>query len=228
VEPAADFLTGELGGSASGAGPGAGFRFWQWEFAGGGRIELLVPDGPAGGFLHRFLEARGPGAHHVTFKVPDIHAAMERAGRQGYEVVGFDDTWPSWQEAFLHPRQAQGIVVQLVESHPELEQEPPGSWPFPPAPAAPPPAVRLVGLRLRAGNEERARRQWESLLRGACRRQGNTLSFHWPESPLRIAVDLEPGSPEGPIALELATRRGVGLPEGPHPLFGIPFVLVED
>ena len=33
--------------------------------------------------MHRFLAARGPGIHHVTFKVADIVAAAERVRRFG-------------------------------------------------------------------------------------------------------------------------------------------------
>lgn len=222
-------VVGELGGRERGSGPGVGFRFWQWEFAGGGALEILEPDGPPGGFLHRFLASRGPGPHHLTFKLPDIRVAMERAQARGYDVVGFDDRWPGWIEAFLHPRQAQGIVVQLVESHPELSDGPEGSWPFPPSrgPAQRPAPVRLLGLRLAARSEARARAQWEDLLGGRCEAHPRELCFRWPDSPLRVAVSLDAAVPEGPLALEVASPRSLRLPEGPHPVLGLPVVCVE-
>jgi catechol 2,3-dioxygenase-like lactoylglutathione lyase family enzyme len=222
-------VVGELGGRERGAGPGAGFQFWQWEFAGGGALEILEPFGPPDGFVHRFLKARGPGAHHLTFKLPDIRGAMQRAGARGYDVVGFDDSSPSWIEAFLHPKQAQGIVVQLVESHPELQED--GDWQPPPYPASPPAApepVRLLGLRLTSHSEDRARRQWQDLLGGQCVPDGRELVFRWPDSPLRLAVSLDAGLPEGPRALEIATDRDLRLPEGPHPALGLPVVCVEE
>ena len=89
----------KLGGRAAKAGPGRGFRFWQWEYANGGRLEILRPDGPPDGFLHRFLDRRGPGFHHVTFKVPDLQRATKRASDAGYEVVGVDLSDPTWKEA---------------------------------------------------------------------------------------------------------------------------------
>ena len=218
-------VVGELGGSERGAGPGGGFQFWQWEFAGGGALEILEPHGPPGGFLHRFLEARGgPGPHHLTFKLPDIRAAMERARAMDYDVVGFDDSSPSWIEAFLHPKQAQGIVVQLVESHPD---ESDGSWtapPYPPAPRERPEPARLVGLRLSARSETRARRQWQELLDGRVEEDAGALVFRWPDSPLRVAVQVDASQPEGPIALEVASERELRLPEGPHPALGLPIV----
>src|SRR4030095_6575510 len=73
---------------------------------------------PAGddGFLHRFLAQRGPGVHHVTFKVPSTRAACDRARALGLNPVGFDDSDPGWIEAFLHPKESLGIVVQFAES----------------------------------------------------------------------------------------------------------------
>ena len=231
VAPIAKLLAEDLGGRALESGPGNGFVFWQWEFAGGGAIEIIVPDGPPGGFLHRFLDARGAGPHHITFKVPDIHAALDRARSLGYEPVGFDDRFPGWKEAFLHPKQAQGIVVQIVEAHPELEAslEVEGSFvrpPFPETRAASEP-VRVVGLLLSVRSEEHARHQWQTLLGGALARERDRLVFRWPESPLRIALRVQPDADEGPLALELAAARRLALPEEPHPALRLPLVQVK-
>ena len=224
-------VVAELGGVERGAGPGPGFQFWQWEFEGGGALEILEPDGPPGGFMHRFLEARGgPGAHHLTFKLPDIHQVMEHAKSLGYDVVGFDDSSPGWIEAFLHPKQAQGIVVQLVESHPgQDEWDGDGKSPaYPPAPASPPTQVQLVGLRLSAKSESRARRQWQELLGGTCEVHGRDLVFRWSDSPLRVVVTIDTALPEGPLALEVAADRDLRLPEGPHPALGLAVVCAEE
>jgi hypothetical protein len=132
-------------------------------------------------------------------------------------------------EAFLHPKTAQGIVVQIVESHPELDDwEDDGSFVFPPQPEDPPPAVRLLGVRLSAHSEARARDQWEALLCGSASREHGDLVFRWPDSPLRIAVQIDDARPEGPIALEIATDREIRLPEGPHPALGLPIVRREE
>ncbi len=219
------FLVGELGAKSYASGPGGGYRFWQWTFEGGGKLEILQPHGPAGGFMHRFLDSRGPGVHHVTFKVPDLRVAADRARDLGYDVVGYDDSMPGWKEAFLHPKQAQGVVVQLAESD-ESVSVPYEAPPFPadaPAPADP---VRLVGLRLAAKDGPAARRQWEELLGGACREAGGGLEIRWPDSPLRIAVDVDASAEEGPRAVEVAAARALALPEGPHPVLGAAFVQV--
>ena len=179
--------------------------------------------------MHRFVAARGAGPHHVTFKVPDLHAALERARGLGYEPVGVDESSPAWKEAFLHPKQAQGILVQLAESHPELESEADAAAVRPPFPRvrSAPEAVRMLGLVLSARSADRALHQWQTLLGGELVRERDRLAFGWPESPLRIAVQVRPDAPEGPLALELSAARRIALPEGPHPTLGVPLVQVQ-
>lgn len=217
-------LMGELGGREFASGPGVGFRWWQWQFARGGIIEVIEPHGEAGGFVHRFLASRGPGVHHVTFKVPDLASAADGVRNGGVDVVGYDDRFPSWKECFIHPKQAQGIVVQLAEAHPELEPE---GWeiPFPKAvaPAANP--ADVAAIRLSSTSARRARGQWQSLLGGTCDDGGEVLRFHWPESPLSIVVEIDADAPEGPVAIELAEAPS-GLPVGTDPVLGVRFARV--
>jgi methylmalonyl-CoA/ethylmalonyl-CoA epimerase len=217
------FLVGELGGRPFGAGPGVEFLWWQWQFERGGVLEVLEPDGPPGGFIHRFLESRGPGVHHVTFKVPDLAAAAARAESRGYSVVGYNDASTSWKECFLHPKQAQGIVVQLAESNPDLGSGGVAGFPYPDAPAPAGERTDVLGLRLTTRSEANARRQWGDLLGGSCESTDRGLHFQWPESPLRIVVVLDEDSPPGPIAIDVESPLSKSLPNGPHPILGIPF-----
>jgi len=223
---ATPFLVGELGGRPLAAAPGIGFLWWQWEFARGGALEVLQPQGFPDGFAQRFLETRGPGIHHVTFKVPDLAAAAARVRSLGYDIVGYSDEFPSWKECFLRPKQAQGIVVQLAESHLELEPEEMQILEFPASPAAPAEPADVVGLRVSATSEKQARRLWETVLGGACETGPEDLCFRWPDAPLRIAVHVDPAAPEGPLAIEIAAPLPCALPEGPHPVLGASFVAV--
>lgn len=218
---ATPFLVGELGGVPAYGAPSGAYRFGQWRFDGGGRLELLEPLGQDG-FLHRFLARHGPGIHHVTFKVPRLREACERARARGYEIVGYDDSNPHWKEAFLHPKQALGIVVQFAEA--SRGGEGPPRWQPPPGPPNPPPPVTIVGLRLRAQARERAHTQWASVLQGeASEGPGGLRIYRWPGSSLRIAVEIAPSSEEGPMAIELLSRRPLSLPPGPHPALGAVF-----
>jgi methylmalonyl-CoA/ethylmalonyl-CoA epimerase len=203
------FLVGDLGGRFKDGGPSGNFTGAQWIFADGERLELIEPLGEPGGFMHRFLAARGPGVHHVTFKVPDIAAAAERVRRFGYEVVGYNDDSPYWKELFLHPKQALGIVVQLAEEHPLPEGMPPWSdgWEPPRGPAPAEPPARILGLRLTARSAEAARRQWGELLGGREHVDGGRLVFEWLQSPLRVNVRINASRPDGPEAIEMTCRR---------------------
>jgi catechol 2,3-dioxygenase-like lactoylglutathione lyase family enzyme len=119
--PALRFLTGRLGGTVIFGGQSVGFRPMQ-VFVGdktgdGMPIELLEPWLPEqNDFLARFLARRGEGPHHMTFKVPSILDAVDRARAAGIEPVQIDLRDPEWKEAFLMPRDAHGTVVQLAET----------------------------------------------------------------------------------------------------------------
>ena len=215
------FLVGVLGGLPDADWVRPSFAFACWRFAGGGRIEVLEPRG-ADGFLHRFLAQRGPGVHHVTFKVPSLRTACARATARGHDVIGFDDSHPSWQEAFLHPKQAQGIVVQMVET---AGADRPRPWQGPPGPPDPPPPVTILGLRLRARSAERARQQWGEVVGAEVSGDGDgRLVARWPGSPMRLVIDIDPADEEGPVSIEVAGDRPLVLPSGPHPRLGAVFV----
>jgi methylmalonyl-CoA/ethylmalonyl-CoA epimerase len=219
----APFLVGELGGRPYEGGPGMGFLWWQWSFAGGGRVEVITPHGPPDGFLHRFLERQGPGVHHVTFKVPKLSVALERVRAHGLEVVGHDERNPGWKEAFLHPKRAHGIVVQLAESYPGLDAGVDPRCRFPDAPPAPDVQATLSSVVLSMHDRDAARQQWGDVLGGAAEEGGGALRFRWPDSPVAIAVEIDPRTREGPKRIELACPRRLALPEGPHPVLGIEF-----
>jgi catechol 2,3-dioxygenase-like lactoylglutathione lyase family enzyme len=213
-------LVGQLGGQPAYGSSSGTYNFGQWRFAGGGRLEVLEPRG-RDGFLRRFLAEHGPGIHHVTFKVPSLTEACGRAEAHGHSIVGYDDSDPQWKEAFLHPKRALGIVVQLAESA-QAGEDLLAGWQPPPSPENPPPSVRLLGLRMRARSEERARAQWEVVLRGSCERQtAGELVFRWPRSPLRIVVEICTSGDERALALELESERPLSLPDGRHPVLGV-------
>ena len=217
----APFLAGLLGGVPDSGYPSGPFTWGTYGFEGGGSIELIEPRG-ASGFVHRFLAERGPGIHHVTFKVPSLDEACARAEAAGYGIVGRDDSDTSWKEAFLHPKQALGIVVQFAEPGPSDGPARPSSPP--PAVPSPPPPVAVLGLRMRCQLRERAVTQWGTVLQGkmADGPRGSLL-FSWPGSFMRLAVEIDPIQNEGPLAIELAGSRRLQLPEGPHPVLGTVF-----
>ncbi len=106
------------------------FYFCQVGFAGGTKLEFIEPyAGPGSDFVRRFLHRNGPGPHHITFKVPDIEHTMAGARTAGYDVVNEDLSDPDWKEAFLHPKQSHGIVIQLAQQSGEDGWEEPAPLP---------------------------------------------------------------------------------------------------
>jgi hypothetical protein len=118
--PARDVLISDLGGTLVSGGDAAGFRAMQirmGDLTSGMTIELLEPwNLDRSDFLARFLDRHGEGPHHLTFKVPDLAAELERLEGLGLRPVGVDLSDPRWREAFLHPRDSHGTVVQIAES----------------------------------------------------------------------------------------------------------------
>jgi methylmalonyl-CoA/ethylmalonyl-CoA epimerase len=79
-------------------------------------VELLAPltaDGP----IAKFLDRRGPGIHHVCYRVPDLDAALAACRASGYRLI--DDTprvgAGGRRIAFLHPKATAGILLELTE-----------------------------------------------------------------------------------------------------------------
>ena len=106
-----------LGGPTDEENPA--FYFCQVGFANDTKLEFVEPNGtPGSDFIVRFLHRNGPGPHHFTFKVPDIEASMGRAESAGYRIVNADLSSPDWKEAFLHPKESHGIVIQLAQHGP--------------------------------------------------------------------------------------------------------------
>lgn len=66
-------------------------------------------------FLERFLRDRGPGPHHLTFKVDDLEAEIEHVRGAGLHPTGILLDSERWKECFLHPAEAHGTVIQLAQ-----------------------------------------------------------------------------------------------------------------
>ncbi len=128
-----DLFGGLLGGSWVYGGDSPGYWWGQLQFRTGPKIELLTPAGGSdAAFLERFLASRGAGPHHFNFIVPDIAAALSRVRALGIEPVQVSLLSATWKEAFLHPKDAYGIVIQVAEqSGPPPELAAPAQLPAP-------------------------------------------------------------------------------------------------
>ncbi len=85
---------------------------------GGSRIELLQsidPNGP----VAKFIEKKGEGIHHVALEVDGIEETLQKLKDQGVQLI---DEKPRIgahgnKIAFLHPRSAKGVLMELCEKH---------------------------------------------------------------------------------------------------------------
>jgi methylmalonyl-CoA/ethylmalonyl-CoA epimerase len=79
-------------------------------------VELLRPLGPETA-VGRFLERKGPGLHHVAYRVDDIDVALARLKAEGIELI---DSQPrtgvrNSRVAFVHPRATGSVLTEIVE-----------------------------------------------------------------------------------------------------------------
>ncbi|MBI4265601.1 MAG: methylmalonyl-CoA epimerase [Acidobacteria bacterium] len=79
-------------------------------------LELLEATAPDSA-IARYIDKRGPGVHHITLRVEDIHAAVEHLKARGVRLVD-QEPRPGAEGAlvaFIHPSAAHGVLVELKE-----------------------------------------------------------------------------------------------------------------
>jgi methylmalonyl-CoA/ethylmalonyl-CoA epimerase len=79
-------------------------------------VELLEPIDPQSP-VAKFLAKRGPGIHHICYRVADLDATLQRCRTAGYRLI---DETPRHgaggrRIAFLHPKTTNGILLELTE-----------------------------------------------------------------------------------------------------------------
>ena len=200
-----DLFGGVLGGTWAYGGDSPGYWWGQLEFASGPKIGLLTPTGgPDAAFLERFLASRGAGPHHFNFLVSDIEAALARIAAFGIEPVGVNLAHPNWKEAFLHPRSAHGIVIQVAQQAGSPRSAPPRELPEPGPPA------RFDLIEHHVGDLDRAVRLFRDVLDGQVAASGaGTAELTWPGGK-RIRLVRRDGLPLGGALHHVRFTRAAG------------------
>jgi methylmalonyl-CoA/ethylmalonyl-CoA epimerase len=181
-----------LGGTWASGGDSPGFWWGQLEFETGPQIELLTPTGgPDAGFLERFLATHGAGPHHLNFHVTDIEDTLTRIRAHGIEPVGANLDNPGWKEAFLHPRDGHGIVIQVAQQ----------GWPWRSAPPAelpePGPSTNFDLIVHHVSDLDRAVRLFSEVLDGQIETiDAQTVELSWPRGRV-IRLVQEDALPRG-------------------------------
>jgi len=83
-------------------------------------VELVEPVDTHTG-VARFLNKRGPGLHHICFEVDDMQATLARLDAKGVELINREPIIGTGgkKTAFIHPRSACGVLIELYEVTPE-------------------------------------------------------------------------------------------------------------
>ena len=200
----------QLGAGRSSQGQNSAFGSRQLIFANGGKLELLTPpaDGDGTNFVAAFLKRFGSTIHHVTLKVPDLHAALDVMTSAGLDAVDVNDASEYWKEAFLRPPQVGGLVVQLAQTpyDDDTWAELTGFTRETPRPGA----VELLGPVLRHPDLDAAAAVWTVLGADVTPTEAG-LRCAWPRSPLDVVI--LPGDQAGPVSLRI--RGGEDMPADP-------------
>lgn len=87
-------------------------------------VELIEPLSAEGG-VARFLADRGPGLHHVAYRVASVEQALEACRGAGLRLI---DEQPRTgirgsRVAFLHPTASGGVLTEIVQPAKENADE---------------------------------------------------------------------------------------------------------
>ncbi len=79
-------------------------------------IELLEPTSNES-TIHKFIESKGEGIHHLCFKVPDVKSKTNELTAKGYKFI-----YPEPKIGaggclvnFIHPKSTGGILIEISQ-----------------------------------------------------------------------------------------------------------------
>lgn len=80
------------------------------------KVELLEPVSEKS-TIHKFLQTRGEGIHHVAFDVEDIYAEMDRLISEGFQPLTEKPYLGALNKlvCFFHPKTTNGVLVELCQ-----------------------------------------------------------------------------------------------------------------
>ncbi len=83
--------------------------------AGGSTIELVTPMSEDA-TVAKFLQDRGPGIHHLCLEVDHIEEMLAGLKAKGVRLINeVPQVLPGRKMAFIHPKSAGGVLVELYE-----------------------------------------------------------------------------------------------------------------
>ncbi len=67
--------------------------------------------------IHKFIEKKGEGFHHIAYEVDDIELETNRLKKEGFIFIyeqakeGADNKWVN----FIHPKSAGGVLIEICQ-----------------------------------------------------------------------------------------------------------------
>jgi methylmalonyl-CoA epimerase len=83
------------------------------------RLELLEPTSETS-TIAKFIQKRGEGLHHISLRVPDLAAAVDKLKKDGVRLVSEEIKVGAGghRYVFVHPASTGGVLLELVEAKP--------------------------------------------------------------------------------------------------------------
>jgi methylmalonyl-CoA/ethylmalonyl-CoA epimerase len=80
------------------------------------RIELIQPFN-AKSVVGKFLEKKGEGIHHISFKVKDVDQSLVEIESKGVQLIDKKSRPVRENErvAFLHPKSTHGVLFEMIQ-----------------------------------------------------------------------------------------------------------------
>ena len=87
-------------------------------------LELLGVHGEDGP-IAKFLDKKGPGIHHLSFKVPNIEAKCKELKEKGFQLLYEEPQLGahSCRVNFIHPKSTGGVLIEISQKVGETKGE---------------------------------------------------------------------------------------------------------
>lgn len=81
-----------------------------------GHIELLEPTSEESA-IHKYIEKKGEGIHHLCFRVPDVKIKQQELTEKGYIFI-YPEARPGAGGClvnFMHPKSTGGVLIEISQ-----------------------------------------------------------------------------------------------------------------
>lgn len=79
-------------------------------------IELTAPTEESSP-IHKFIEKKGEGIHHIAFQSDDVAEELQRLAQEGIQLINTEPQLGAHDMliAFLHPKSTNGVLIEICQ-----------------------------------------------------------------------------------------------------------------